>query len=43
VAEREADALFDEVIRKSNSLGIRLVMIKEFETAIADVLRGTAG
>jgi hypothetical protein len=34
-------SLFDEVIRKSNSLGIRLVLIKEFETPVAEILRAT--
>jgi hypothetical protein len=31
--------LFDEIIRKSTSLGIGLVLIKEFESAVADILR----
>jgi GNAT acetyltransferase-like protein len=31
--------LFDEIIRKSQSLGIGLVLIKEFETAVAEILR----
>jgi hypothetical protein len=35
--------LFGEIVRKSKSLGIGFVLIKEFETAVADVLRAKIG